>query len=186
MQAVYFAKEEQKRPLINLLIADKEEYKSILIFTSTKAKVNQIVQGLKSKNYIVKGISSDLEQKEREAVLSDFRSKKTRVLVATDVLSRGIDIKDISLIINYDVPNDAEDYVHRVGRTARADTEGVALTLVNEADMYKIKRIESLIDNEILKLPLPEELGEGPVYNPKPQRKPNYSGQRRKKPYKRK
>lgn len=186
LQAVYFAKEEQKKPLINKLIGDKEEYKSILIFTSTKAKVNQIVMGLRNKNYQVKGISSDLEQKQREEVLSDFRSKKTRVLVATDVLSRGIDIKDISLIINYDVPNDAEDYVHRVGRTARADSEGVALTLVNEADMYKIRRIESLIDTEILKLPLPAELGEGPAYNPVPPRKPRSNNKKgRKKPYKR-
>ncbi|MDA3929012.1 MAG: DEAD/DEAH box helicase, partial [Prolixibacteraceae bacterium] len=155
LQAVYLTKEEQKKPLINQLIANNEDYKSILIFTSTKVKVNQIVQGLKNKNYIVRGISSDLEQKQREEVLSQFRSKRTRVLVATDVLSRGIDIKDINLIVNYDVPNDAEDYVHRVGRTARADTEGVALTLVNEADMYKIKQIESLIGDEIMKLPLP-------------------------------
>lgn len=185
LQAVYFAKEEQKKPLINQLIQGKEEYKSILIFTSTKAKVNSIVQGLKSKNYEVKGISSDLEQKQREEVLSDFRSRKTRVLVATDVLSRGIDIKEISLIINYDVPNDAEDYVHRVGRTARAESEGVALTLCNEADMYKIRRIESLIGSEILKLPLPAELGEAPVYSPNSAKKPT-GFNRKKKPFKRK
>ena len=167
LQAVYLAREDQKNKLINLLIADKEEYKSILIFTSTKIKVTQIVRSLKSNRYKVDGISSDLEQKQREEVLSNFRSKQTRVLVATDVLSRGIDIKDIGLIINYDVPNDAEDYVHRVGRTARAEAEGVAITLVNEADMYKLKQIESLIEKEIIKLPLPKELGEGPVWNPK-------------------
>ncbi|MBN2805282.1 MAG: DEAD/DEAH box helicase, partial [Prolixibacteraceae bacterium] len=108
VQAVYLVNEEQKTPLINQLIAGKDEYKSILVFTSTKSKVNQIVRGLKNKNYEVQGISSDLLQKQREEVLSDFRSRKTRVLVATDVLSRGIDIKDISLIINYDVPGDAE------------------------------------------------------------------------------
>ena len=180
LQAVYFAKEEQKIPLINKLVGDKEEYKSILIFTSTKAKVNQIVSGLKNKNYEVKGISSDLEQKHREEVLSGFRSKKTRILVATDVLSRGIDIKDIGLIINFDVPNDAEDYVHRVGRTARAESEGVALTLANEADMYKIKRIETLIETEILKLSLPEELGEAPKYNPVPPKRPGSNNRNRK------
>lgn len=169
LQAVYFTNETQKVPLINKLIKDNDEYKSILVFTSTKAKVNQIVMGLRNKNYETKGISSDLEQKQREEVLSEFRSKKTRVLVATDVLSRGIDIKDISLIINFDVPGDAEDYVHRVGRTARAESEGVAITLVNEADMHKLKRIESLIDTEIKKLPLPEEFGEAPAYNPQKQ-----------------
>lgn len=179
LQAIYFVNETQKNPLINHLIVGKEEYKSILIFTSTKSKVNQIVQGLKNKAYEVKGISSDLLQKQREEVLSDFRSKKTRVLVATDVLSRGIDIKDINLIINYDMPNDAEDYVHRVGRTARAEAEGVAITLVNEGDMYKLKRIESLIGIEILKLPLPAELGNAPVYNPKPNRNTRFNKRRK-------
>ena len=180
LQAAYLAREEQKTPLINLLVADKEEYKSILIFSSTKIKVNQIVRGLKSNNYNVEGISSDLEQKQREEVLSNFRSKKTRILVATDVLSRGIDIKDIELIINYDAPNDAEDYVHRVGRTARADSEGVAITLINEADMYKFKRIESLIGKEVIKLPLPLSIGQGPEWNPKPVNKGNYFGKNRK------
>jgi superfamily II DNA/RNA helicase len=114
-------------------------------------------------------VSSDLEQKDREDALRKFKSKQTRVIVATDVLSRGIDIKGINLVINYDVPSDGEDYVHRVGRTARADSTGVALTLVNEEDMYKLKRIERLIEIEIPKLPLPRELGEGPEWNPSPQ-----------------
>jgi len=109
-----------------------------------------------------------LEQQQREEVLSRFRSKKTRILVATDVLSRGIDIKDINLIINYDVPGDAEDYVHRVGRTARANTTGVALTLINENDMQKFRRIEELIEREIIKIPVPAELGESPAWNPRP------------------
>jgi ATP-dependent RNA helicase RhlE len=168
LQAAYLVKEDQKSPLIRLLVADKEEYKSILIFTSTKAKVNTIVRSLKSDKYTVKGISSDLQQKEREEVISDFRARNTRILVATDVMSRGIDIKDINLIINYDVPNDAEDYVHRVGRTARAESEGVALTLINEADMYKLRRIEQLIQSEIPKVPLPIELGQGPEWSNKP------------------
>jgi superfamily II DNA/RNA helicase len=87
------------------------------------------------------------------------------VLVATDVLSRGIDIKDINFVINYDVPGDAEDYVHRIGRTARADTKGVALTLVNEDDMYKFDRIEQLIERKVQRIKLPESLGDGPVWN---------------------
>jgi superfamily II DNA/RNA helicase len=165
LQAAYLVHENQKSPLISYLINNNDDYKSILIFTSTKAKVNEVVRSLRSSKYKVEGISSDLEQKQREEVLSGFRAKNTRVLVATDVLSRGIDIKDISLIINYDVPGDAEDYVHRVGRTARAESEGVAITLVNQADMYKIKRIESLIGNEIKKLPLPVAVGEQAVFD---------------------
>lgn len=165
LQAVCLTYDAQKTPLINSMIADKPEVKSILVFTSTKKKVNEIVRGLRSKNYKVEGISSDLEQNEREEVLLRFRSKQTRVLVATDVLSRGIDIKDINFVINYDVPGDAEDYVHRIGRTARADTKGVALTLVNEDDMYKFDRIEQLIERKVQRVKLPEELGDGPEWN---------------------
>ena len=109
-------------------------------------------------------ISSDLEQSEREKVLLKFRQNKIRILVATDVLSRGVDIKDINLVINYDVPSDAADYVHRVGRTARASTTGVAITLINPADIYKFSKIEKLIESEVPKLALPEHLGEGPAY----------------------
>ena len=85
-------------------------------------------------------------------------------------MSRGIDIKDINLVINYDAPNDAEDYVHRVGRTARAETTGIALTLINREDMYKLKRIEELIKKEIMKIPMPPELGPGPQWDPRPTR----------------
>ncbi|MBW6460180.1 MAG: DEAD/DEAH box helicase [Bacteroidales bacterium] len=162
LQGAYLVFEAQKTPLINSLIADKPLCKSILIFTSTKSKVGQIVRSLKGKGYYVEGISSDLEQREREEVLLRFRSKQTRVLVATDVMSRGIDIKDIDLVINFDAPHDAEDYVHRVGRTARAEASGIALTLVNPVDMEKFNRIEKLIGQIIYKIPLPREIGEGP------------------------
>jgi superfamily II DNA/RNA helicase len=160
LQAVYILGENQKLPLLNSLIENKPEYKSILIFSSTKKKVNEIVRGLRSGKYLVEGISSDLEQKEREDVLLRFRSRKTRVLVATDVLSRGIDIKDINLVVNFDTPSDAEDYVHRVGRTARADTTGVAITLVTRDDMPKMHRIEKLIGYEVYKAPLPDFIAE--------------------------
>ena len=156
LQAVYMLAENQKLPLIKSLIADKPALSSILIFSSTKKKVNEIVRGLRSGDHLVEGISSDLEQKEREEVLIRFRSRKTRVLVATDVLSRGIDIKDINLVINYDAPSDAEDYVHRVGRTARADATGVAITLVTKEDMPKLNRIEKLIGYKIYHAPLPD------------------------------
>ena len=160
VQAVYMLSDNQKLPLINSLIADNPDYQSILIFSSTKKKLSEIVRGLRSKNYLVEGISSDLEQKEREEMLLRFRSRKTRVLVATDVLSRGIDIKDIDLVINFDAPSDAEDYVHRVGRTARAETIGAAVTLVNKEDTLKIRRIEKLIGNRIYNAPLPAFIAE--------------------------
>lgn len=160
IQAVYMVNDSQKLPLINSLIADNPEYHSILIFSSTKKKVSEIVRGLRSKDYHVEGISSDLGQKEREETLLRFRSRKTRVLVATDVLSRGIDIKDINLVINFDAPSDAEDYVHRVGRTARADTTGAAITLVNRIDRFKLQRIEKLIGYEVNKEPLPAFIAE--------------------------
>jgi ATP-dependent RNA helicase RhlE len=160
MQAVYIINDTQKLPLINSLIADHPEYTSILIFSSTKKKLSDIVRGLRSKDYHVEGISSDLGQKEREEMLLRFRSRKTRVLVATDVLSRGIDIKDINLVINYDAPSDAEDYVHRVGRTARADTTGAAITLVNRIDIMKLQRIEKLIGYQVNREPLPAFIAE--------------------------
>lgn len=145
IQSVYHLDENQKLSLIKTLLSDNPGYQSILIFSSTKKKVNEIVRGLRSGNYLVEGISSDLDQKEREEMLIRFSSRKSRVLVATDVLSRGIDIRDINMVINYDVPSDAEDYVHRVGRTARAEKTGIAITLVNAADLAKMQRIEKLI-----------------------------------------
>jgi superfamily II DNA/RNA helicase len=169
IQAIYMLSDNQKIPLINSLIADNPDYKSILIFSSTKKKLSEIVRGLRSRSYLVEGISSDLGQKEREETLLRFKSRKTRVLVATDVLSRGIDIKDINLVINFDVPSDAEDYVHRVGRTARAETTGVAITLVNKEDLYKMRNIEKLIGYEVSKNPLPAYIIENhpEIFNPR-------------------
>ena len=179
-QEAYLVYDKQKTPLLKQIIDSKPEYKSILIFTSTKKKVFEIVRQLKGNKYSVEGISSDLDQKEREDVLMRFRSRQTKVLVATDVLSRGIDIKDINLVVNYDVPNDAEDYVHRIGRTARAETKGEAITLVNENDMYKFVRIERLIESEVPKMPLPKELGKGPAYTSRPVDKNKSKGFRKK------
>lgn len=162
IQAVYRVGDGQKMDLLKSLLADNPEYQSILIFTSTKKTVGEIVRGLRSKEYQVEGISSDFEQKQREEVLIRFRSRRTRVLVATDVLSRGIDIKDINLVVNYHVPADAEDYVHRVGRTARAETTGVAVTFVSKADNHKLERIEKLIGYRIYNTPLPSFIAEMP------------------------
>lgn len=155
IQAVFRLSDNQKLPLTKSLIADNPDYHSILIFSSTKKKVYEIVKGLRSKDFQVEGISSDLEQKEREDVLSRFKARHTRVLVATDVLSRGIDIKEIDLVMNFDVPSDAEDYVHRVGRTARAENTGTAITLVSRSDNQKMQRIEKLIGYKVYTAPLP-------------------------------
>lgn len=176
LQAAYLCYDAQKNKLIESLVADKPDYSSILIFCSTKKKVADLGRALRTDKFLVKSISSDLEQKEREEVLLGFRARKIRILVATDVMSRGIDIKDIDLIINYDVPGDAEDYVHRVGRTARAKGSGVALTLVNPDDMPKLAGIERLIESEILKLPVPPELGESPEWQTSQRRK--YAGKK--------
>jgi ATP-dependent RNA helicase RhlE len=182
LQGTYLVYDKQKLPLLEKLIKDNPEYDSILIFTATKKNVNVIVKQLQKYEKTAKGISSDLEQNEREQVLLKFRSKETRILVATDVLSRGIDIKDINLIINYDVPGDAEDYVHRVGRTARAKSTGVALTLINEADMPKFANIEKLIERELIRIPLPPEIGEGPEWKIEPNRKKKSSWNKKGKP----
>ncbi len=171
-QDVYLSHSHQKNALLHHLIKDKTDFESIIVFTSSKSKVQTIVSALRRKGYSVDGISSDLDQKERENLLSQFRSKKLRIVVATDVLSRGIDIKDINLVVNYDVPNEAADYVHRIGRTARANTKGNAITLVNEDDMYKFSRIEKLIERELPKLSPPTEMGEPPVWNTAFRKKP--------------
>ena len=164
LQAAYLAHENQKLQLLVHLIKDKPNYKSILVFSSTKKKISEITQALRRKNENADAISSNLEQSEREKVLLQFRAKRTRILVATDVISRGIDIKDINLVINYDVPGDAEDYVHRIGRTARADTTGVAITFINADDIMKFHRIEKLIEKEVKKIDLPEFIGKGPEW----------------------
>jgi len=164
LQAVYLCYDNQKIDLINHLISENPEYNSILIFCSTKRKVTELAASLKKNKFSAEPISSDLEQSDREKVLQAFKARRTRILVATDVLSRGIDIKEINLIINFDVPHDAEDYVHRVGRTARADATGVALTLVNDKEMGQFSQIEKLIEREVIKLPLPEGMGKGPEW----------------------
>ena len=163
-QSKYEVFDTQKIPLIIDIIKERKDYNSILIFTSTKKKVSEVSRALTRSKVPAKAISSDFDQKEREAVLLSFRSKKTKVLVATDVLSRGIDIKDINLVINYDVPNDAEDYVHRIGRTARAETKGEAITLVNKDDEYKMVRIERLIERKVDMIDLDKSIGDAPNF----------------------
>jgi superfamily II DNA/RNA helicase len=164
-QAVYLTYDNQKVPLIKHILTERPNYSSIIIFTSSKRKVSEIVHSLRKNGFPSQGVSSNLDQSEREEVLQGFRSKRIRIVVATDVMSRGIDIKEINLVINYDTPFDAEDYVHRVGRTARANTKGEAITLVNEKDMKKLAQIQKLIESDITQVSLPIELGAGPEFN---------------------
>jgi ATP-dependent RNA helicase RhlE len=170
LQVAYLVYDENKIALIRKLVEGKS-LQSILIFSATKKSVKQIASALKDVRFIASEIHSDLEQAEREQVLLNFRNRKSQVLVATDIVSRGIDITGIDLVINFDVPSDAEDYVHRVGRTARAQSSGVAITFINKADQGKFNRIEQLIEVQILKLPTPSEIGESPAYNPNEMKK---------------
>jgi len=165
LQVAYVMYDRQKVDLARYLLQGKE-LRSILIFCSTKSSVKQLNRELKNAGMASEEIHSDLEQSEREKVLREFRSRKISILVATDVLSRGIDIEDIDLVINYDVPGDAEDYIHRIGRTARAEAEGVAITFIGEKEQRKFSDIERLLGNEVMKLRLPAHLGETPPYNP--------------------
>jgi superfamily II DNA/RNA helicase len=173
--------EEQKIKVIKYILDRNKDYESILIFTSTKSKINEIVRSLGRVGYPSHGISSDLDQNRREEVLREFKSKKTRILVATDVMSRGIDVKEINLVINYDVPHDPENYVHRIGRTARINTRGEAITLVIQKELYKLKQIEQLIKAPIPKLAVPEQLGAVPSWDDQSfaaGKKRKYSGKR--------
>ena len=163
-QLAYCVYDTQKIPLLLDLFRNKE-FISVIIFSSTKSNVKNMEKELKRLGLSVAAIHSDLEQNEREEVLRNFRNRSLKILVATDVLSRGIDIENISLVINYDVPNDAEDYVHRVGRTARAESKGEAITFITTDDMKRFNDIERLIGYEVEKGVLPAALGEGPPYN---------------------
>jgi ATP-dependent RNA helicase RhlE len=157
-QGVFLVSDRQKIPLIQEILKDRTG--RTIIFCSSKLAVNQLYQKLKGRNLLVERISSDLEQNEREQVMLAFRNNKIEILVATDVLSRGIDIDGIDLVVNYEAPRDAEDYVHRIGRTARAERKGTALTLINHADLYRLKRIEKLIGKEVPRMPLPPGIPE--------------------------
>ena len=163
-QKAYLVFDEQKIKVIKHLLAERKHYDSILIFTSTKSKISDIVRMLNRNGFPATGISSDLDQARREEVLRDFRSRTIRILVATDVMSRGIDVKEINLVINYDVPHDAEDYVHRVGRTARVNAKGEAITLVTHKEMYRLRKIEHLIKASIPKPQLPSGIGPVPEW----------------------
>jgi len=178
-QGAYVVFEEQKLNLIlHILKGEERKDQSIIVFCSRKQAVSALYQKLKNAHLSVGRISSDLEQEQREEVMQNFRTKKISVLVATDVISRGIDIDGIDMVINYDVPRDAEDYVHRIGRTARAQRKGEAVTLISPTDQGSFRRIEKLIETIVEKYPVPESMGSAPEYNPASnrERKPGVNG----------
>jgi superfamily II DNA/RNA helicase len=160
-QSAYIIADQYKVTLLADLLRDRSG-QCILIFCSTKQAVSMVYKQLKAKALPIEQISSDLEQEEREKVMLAFRNRQVEILVATDVLSRGIDVDGIDLVVNYDIPRDAEDYVHRIGRTARAARKGEAITLVGPKDQPGFKRIEKLIGKEIPRRPLPPNLAEKP------------------------
>ncbi|HPE86568.1 MAG: DEAD/DEAH box helicase [Bacteroidales bacterium] len=165
MQAAYVLYETQKLPLVIHLLKNKN-LPRILVFASTKADVKNLHIALRKAGLNTEAIHSDLTQPQREDVLNRFKASQVQILVATDVVSRGIDVQNIDLVINYNVPGDAEDYVHRIGRTARAQSSGVAITLINPDDQVKMGRIEQLIKSEVYKCQLPEGFDPGPEYIP--------------------
>ena len=139
-----------------------QELKKVIVFVGKKQRVKELTRALRANHIDARAMHSDLEQKERDEVMLDFRNNKVDVLVATDIVSRGIDVDDIPLVINYDVPRDAEDYVHRIGRTARAENKGEALTLVSPEDKHFFNKIERFLQKSIERLPLPASLGAAP------------------------
>jgi len=164
-QSSYICYEPQKLGIVRHLFK-AGELQRVIIFSGKKDKVKDITRELRHMNINCAPMHSDLTQQERDDVMYRFKSGQVDVLVATDIVARGIDIDDILMVINYDVPRDAEDYVHRIGRTARAQRDGVAITFVSDKDIRYFADIERFLEREILKNPLPEEIGEGPVYNP--------------------
>ena len=170
IQAAYICYEAQKLGIIQSLFQFQQPER-VIIFASSKLKVKEVTKALKRMKLNVGEMHSDLEQSQREEIMHEFRNRRIDILVATDIVARGIDIDDIRLVINYDVPHDSEDYVHRIGRTARANNDGCAITFVSETEQTRFKQIETFLGKDIYKLPVPEELGEGPVYAPRTSRK---------------
>lgn len=166
IQTAYICYERQKLGIIQSLFQDQTPER-VIIFASSKLKVKEVTQAFKRMKLNVGEMHSDLEQSQRKQIMREFKSGRINILIATDIVSRGIDIDDIRLVINYDVPHDSEDYVHRIGRTARANHDGCAITFVSEKEQTQFKAIENFLGRNIYKIPVPEELGEAPEYNPR-------------------
>ena len=165
VQSAYMCYDSQKVNLTKEILKSKgKDLSHVLIFASSIKSVREIKKTLNNAGMKASEMHSGLEQEKREKTIREFKSKKIRILVATDILSRGIDIKGIELVINYEVPHDAEDYVHRIGRTARADRKGEAITFINSKQVQNFMNIEKLIEQEVPKLNLPKKFKEAPKY----------------------
>ena len=169
MQTAYICYEAQKQAIIRHLFVGQEANK-VIIFSGSKLKVKELFKTFRQMGLSVGEMHSDLDQVQRDHIMHEFKNNRVNILVASDIVSRGIDIVDISLVINYDVPHDAEDYVHRIGRTARASAKGMSITFVSEEEQYKFKQIEVFLEKDIYKIPLPAEIGEAPLYEPEKHR----------------
>lgn len=165
IQTAYICYEKQKLGIIQSLFKQQQPER-VIIFASSKLKVKDVTKALSRMKLNVGEMHSDLEQSQRDEIMCEFRNGRINILVATDIVARGIDIDDIRLVINYDVPHDSEDYVHRIGRTARANHDGCAITFVSEAEQYRFRKIEQFLNKDIYKIPVPQELGEAPAYAP--------------------
>ncbi len=174
-QSAYICYEGQKEALLKHLFSAGHN-KRVIVFSSSKQKVRELTQTMRRAKWKAAEMHSDLDQKAREDVMLDFRAGRVDILIATDILARGIDIDDIAMVVNYDVPREAEDYVHRVGRTARANTDGIAVTFVSERDQQRFGFIERFLGAEVRKAEMPSELGQGPEY--KPEQKVRDAGRR--------
>ena len=166
IQTAYVCYENQKLGIIQSLFQDQTPER-VIVFASSKLKVKEVTKAFMRMKLNVGEMHSDLEQSQRDQIMREFKSGRINILVATDIVSRGIDIDDIRLVINYDVPHDCEDYVHRIGRTARANHDGCAITFVSEKEQTQFKTIEDFLERNIYKIPVPDELGEAPEYAPK-------------------
>lgn len=165
IQSVYLCYEPQKMMILKELFKEKKP-KKVILFSGSKMRVKEIAKTLRSMGLSAGEMHSDLDQAQRDSVMHEFRNERVDILVATDIVARGIDIDDITLVINFEVPYDVEDYVHRIGRTARAGDTGMAITFVAPDEQYRLKQIEEFLEKTIYRVPLPEGMGEAPEYNP--------------------
>lgn len=170
-QSAYICYEGQKEALLKHLF-EQGHNKRVIVFSSSKQKVKELTQAMRKAHWKAAEMHSDLDQKAREEVMLGFRAARIDILIATDILARGIDIDDIAMVVNYDVPREAEDYVHRVGRTARANTDGMAVTFVSERDQQRFGFIENFLGTEVRKAEIPAEIGKGPEYKPESKERP--------------
>jgi ATP-dependent RNA helicase RhlE len=165
MQLAYVVYEKQKLPLLKFILQSANEH-IVLVFCSRKSSAKELARDLKKSGMKAEDIHSDLSQDDREKLLMRFRNRELKILIATDILSRGIDVENIDMVINFDLPHDGDDYIHRIGRTARAEESGVAITFISQKDQRNFAEIEKILEKPVYKGVVPIQFGETPSYNP--------------------